>query len=237
MSAIVEATVPADQFALGRTFSREPDAEFRTVRLVAHRPKHVMPFLWADHAETDRLTATVKRDDSVRAVDRLSEVDGACLLRIEWGARTQALVSALEEVNASVLDASGYDGSWQLQLFFPDHGRDTAIHEIADSLGADLSINRINCLAESPMYGSLGLTERQYETVVSAYDAGYYDIPRTVSLTELAEDFDVTHQALSERLRRAHGTVITNELYHSVDQCASAVPPRCAAKTISDVHQ
>lgn len=236
MSTIVEATVPANQFALGQTFVREPNAEFRTVSLVADGPGQVMPFLWADHNETDRLTRVIERDDSVRSVDQLSELGGACLLRIEWGSRTRTLVSTLNEANASILEASGYDGSWQLQLFLPDHDRTAAIHELGDAPSVDISIDHINCLSESPTYGSLGLTERQYETVVTAYNAGYYDVPRTVSLAELAEDFDVTHQALSERLRRAHGTLITNELYHRTHQCESAVSPRCAAKTTSEIN-
>ncbi|WP_058991385.1 hypothetical protein [Haloarcula sp. CBA1127] len=60
MSTIVEATVPANQFALGQTFVREPSAEFRTVSLVADGPGRVMPFLWADHNETDRLTEVIE---------------------------------------------------------------------------------------------------------------------------------------------------------------------------------
>lgn len=236
MSAIVEATVPADQFALGRTFTLEPDAAFRTVGLVAHERGQVMPLLWSEHEETDRLIGVIKRDHSVRTVNRLSDVDGACLLQIDWGSPTRGLVSTLDEANASILNASGYHGSWQLQLFFPDHHRRAAIHEFgADTVG-DLSIDRIHCLSESAADGSLGLTERQHETVVTAYNAGYYDVPRTVSLTELAEEFDVSHQALSERLRRAHGTMVTNELYHRVRQSESPVSPRCAARTVSDVR-
>lgn len=36
---------------------------------------------------------------------------------------------------------------------------------------------------------------------------GYYDVPRTVTLTELADSLDVSHQGLSERLRRAHANL------------------------------
>lgn len=237
MSTIVEATVPANQFALGRTFVREPEAEFRTISLVAHDSSHVMPFLWTDHSEIDRLVRVIERDNSVRSVDRLSEGTGTCLLQIDWGSRARILVSTLDDANASVLDASGYDGSWQFQLFLPDHDRAAAIHEIGDFTHVDLSINNVNCISESPTYGALGLTERQYETLVTAYNAGYYTVPRTITLSELAAEFDVTHQALSERLRRAHGTLITNELFHRTHQCESAVSPRCAAKTLSEVRQ
>jgi hypothetical protein len=54
-----------------------------------------------------------------------------------------------------------------------------------------------------------------------------------VSQAELGSEFDVSHQALSERLRRAHRTIITNALYHKVHPHEHAVSGRCTAKAIA----
>lgn len=48
------------------------------------------------------------------------------------------------------------------------------------------------------------LTVLQKETLELALDQGYYDVPKKASLHDLAADLGVSHQALSERLRRAH---------------------------------
>ena len=56
------------------------------------------------------------------------------------------------------------------------------------------------------------LTKTQYETVVTAYELGYFDVPRKVTLKELAAELDVSHQALSERLRRSHAALVDAEL-------------------------
>lgn len=51
--------------------------------------------------------------------------------------------------------------------------------------------------------GQFGLTSKQYEALTTAYERGYYQVPRETDLQKLAEELDISHQALSERLRRA----------------------------------
>lgn len=226
MSTIVEATVPADQFALSDTFFRVPAVEFRVVRLVAHGFEDVLPFLWADCDDPGRLRSVLERDRTVRSVDILTTDGEECLIRLEWDSRVRALVSILEDEDASILDASGYDDTWHFQIFFPDHDVVARTYQCCKDQGIDISIDRLSRLSEAAEYGSLGLTEPQYETLLSAYELGYYDVPRAVNQAELATHFDVSHQALSERLRRAHQTVITNALYHKIHRRDHAVSPR-----------
>ena len=45
------------------------------------------------------------------------------------------------------------------------------------------------------------------------YQEGYYDVPRALELQELADKLDVSHQSLSEQLRRGHETLIASTLY------------------------
>jgi predicted DNA binding protein len=58
--------------------------------------------------------------------------------------------------------------------------------------------------------GSHGLTEKQHRALTLALDAGYYEVPRRANAVQLAEELDISHQSLSEQLRRAHGTVVTD---------------------------
>jgi len=48
-----------------------------------------------------------------------------------------------------------------------------------------------------------GLTPPQREALRTAYEMGYFEIPRTASLAEVAAKLDITASSLSERLRRA----------------------------------
>ncbi len=69
-----------------------------------------------------------------------------------------------------------------------------------------------------------GLTPVQRETLLLAVDRGYYAIPRECTTLELAEELDISDQAVTERLRRAIVTVVKNTVQFSDSQ-----PPRSGA--------
>lgn len=52
------------------------------------------------------------------------------------------------------------------------------------------------------------LTPIQRETLVRAVAAGYYTVPRRVSLSALSKRFDVSQSAVSQRLRTAEATLV-----------------------------
>ncbi len=56
------------------------------------------------------------------------------------------------------------------------------------------------------------LTEKQRHTLEVALELGYFETPRDITLKELAAELDITHQALSERLRRATAALATAAL-------------------------
>lgn len=63
--------------------------------------------------------------------------------------------------------------------------------------------------------GELTLSECQREAMRRAYETGYYEVPREASLERDAEDLQVSHQALSERLRRGHRNLVKIRLCES----------------------
>ena len=52
------------------------------------------------------------------------------------------------------------------------------------------------------------LTDDQYEPLAAAVERGYYDTPRTCTLTELAEAVGLAKSPTSEKLHRAERTVL-----------------------------
>ena len=57
---------------------------------------------------------------------------------------------------------------------------------------------------------STRLTGNQRDTVLTAYQLGYYDVPRGISQGELAGELDVSTSAISQQLRRATGQLIAS---------------------------
>lgn len=56
------------------------------------------------------------------------------------------------------------------------------------------------------------LTKRQEEVMTTAYNTGYYEIPRKISLTDLAGKMKISSSALSELLRRIHRKLVKHYL-------------------------
>nr|WP_084383819.1 helix-turn-helix domain-containing protein [Halalkalicoccus paucihalophilus] len=60
-----------------------------------------------------------------------------------------------------------------------------------------------------------GLTPIQRETLLLAIERGYYEIPRQCTTLKLAEELGVSDQAITERLRRAIVTLVSNTVQFS----------------------
>ncbi|WP_424016415.1 helix-turn-helix domain-containing protein [Halorientalis pallida] len=218
MSTIVEATIPAAEFALHRTLEEGEDVEFEVVRVVEDGTDRAMPFLWASADDLDELPDLLKADPSTQNVELLTELEDESLVRMEWVAHIRVILYILLEENASILSAYGKGREWQFRILFPEHDSVSTTHEFCDEYDIDLTFDSIYELSESLRRGKYGLTEDQYEALLDAYEAGYYDIPREASLTDLAEDREISHQALSERIRRGHGELIETTLRPDPDE-------------------
>jgi len=212
MTTITRATLPADQFALHETLLSVPSAEFDIVRLVAGREDRVMPFLWATADDLDALPPALEADPSTENVEVLSDLDGELLFRLEWTAQIRVILHVIVEERGTVLEGHGKDDRWRLRILFPEHDSVSSTYEFCEEYGIDLELEQISKLTDSFRQGRFGLTESQYVTLVEAYEQGYYSVPREVNLEELAGGLDVSHQALSERLRRGHETLIEHAL-------------------------
>ena len=72
---------------------------------------------------------------------------------------------------------------------------------------ADFRLSRLTRDGESEPPGD-GLTDHQQEALRTAYELGYFDIPRRASLQEVAAELDISASSVSERLRRAQTRLI-----------------------------
>jgi DNA-binding CsgD family transcriptional regulator len=57
-----------------------------------------------------------------------------------------------------------------------------------------------------------GLTDRQREVLETAYEAGYYEVPRTASTDDVATELGVDPSTVAEHLQRAERNLLTSHL-------------------------
>lgn len=208
MSTIAELAIPADAFALRQTLEAAADLNVEVERVVASDPGHVMPYVWfsGDAATLATVDDTLATDPSVDDATRLVARDDESLYRIDWANDVVVMLHALTDADATVLDAYVETGQWQFRVLFPDREALSRTYEFATEQGLPIEILRIHRLEER-RHGRYGLTDPQYESLVAALEYGYYEIPREMDMDELSDELGISHQALSERLRRAHRTL------------------------------
>lgn len=181
-------------------------------------------------------------DDAFEAFDAGLETDptvGAPLRVVDFDDRRlyhlpltrdgrRASVYPLVIDDGSVLqDVTATHEGWFFRAAFPDDAALERFHEFFVERDLEIEIRQLydagECSGAAAGGTQYGLTERQRDVLVAAVDTGYLDIPRSASLAELAEGFDISSNAASERFRRGVRTLIENTVYPD-EETASESP-------------
>lgn len=212
MSIIAEFSVPAEEFALYETLCEVPGMTVEVERVVAHEADCIVPYFWTSGEKYETFERVANDDPSVRDLTKLDEVRDANLYRAEWVEDVETVAYTMTRTGATLLDATGKDGRWTLQLRFDTSEGTTAFQRYLEENELEAELHRLYEPTQPRLDGQPGLTDIQHETLVTALERGYYNTPRDVSMSELAAELGISQQALSKRLRGGHHTLVENSL-------------------------
>lgn len=213
MGTVVDLRVPPDQFALAETLGASPDTTVESVRLAAHGPGEVLPYIWVATPHPDRVDRLLRRDRSTDDVRRLSsDGDDRELYGVDWADDVFDVCGMFLRADGTVLGVQGTSDCWQFRVLFPDRAAVSAAYATWRRRGLDASVERVNGVPQMLDYGGADLSPCQRTTLLTALETDYYDVPREITLDGLADELDISHQALSERLRRGHRNIIETTL-------------------------
>lgn len=207
MATIAEIHVNADETALGESFERLPDLTCELERVV----ESAWPGVWLAGADDEEIAAALEADPTVEEFERVSGDDDRTLYEIEFTKEVCSLVEMLLEEGGTLVSAKAANGRWAIRMRFTDREQLREVYDRLREHGINVDIGHLSELSDSS-WEEIGLTGQQYDSLVAAIKHGYFEIPREISMQELAEELDISHQALSERLRRAYGTLARAEL-------------------------
>lgn len=211
MATILEFEIPIEEFVLEDTLAKLPDVNIEIERVVADDPDRITPYVWARADDFDALEAAIEDDPTVEDLTTLSETNREHSYQIRWQGSIDRLVSLLTRHEGTVTRATGSADGWNFRVLFPNHETLSLAHDCLQDAGFSLSVKAVY-EAKDDGHIQYGLTKTQHDTLVAAFEAGYYNVPRGESLTDLAANLGLSHQALSERLRRATGTLVESTL-------------------------
>lgn len=211
MSVIVEFTVAAGEFELGRVFEVMKDARIELESMVPLGDRAV-PFFWV-YDSLDDDTRTHIRTHA--AVDRLFEVDvfkNRTLFALQWKTQTDEILQGIVRQDGQLLSATGRWDEWEFEVRFPTHDALSAFKDYCEDEDLTLEVTRVYNPSRAGAGKWFGLTSRQRETMMLAVSMGYYDIPRGCTTQEVADRLGISDQAVTERLRRGIATMVSNTL-------------------------
>lgn len=152
-------------------------------------------------------------DETVGDVHLISDSDRKRIYRIDFdrSAMTDFPTKAAN-MGIHLLELWNDGTVWAARLRAVDQSYLSEFGRYCNEVGAELSIRRLylpdSAEAMNTPLPSAILTEAQWEAMIEAFDAGYFDEPRTASLSEVGDRLGISASAVGRRIRRGTATLI-----------------------------
>jgi len=139
--------------------------------------------------------------------------DGSCKQTYVSGDRTPSCVcGTIGEFDCAFDVQEVRNGSLVIGLVVPDRELLSRIVGALQETGATVRLNRLSHRSDDDdvtlEVDATDVTEKQREAVELAVELGYYDRPRDATLSDLAEELDISRSAVSQRLTAVELTLI-----------------------------
>jgi hypothetical protein len=212
VSVIVEFTASSPDISLVPALERLPAVELELVREVGTDPESPFMFIWVSAPDFEAWERALADDETVTDVQRYTELDGRVLYRVRLtGAADVVAYPMWIELGGFLLSGRWADGRWRIRMRFPDREALAACRDWCTDRNVTFDLQRVYSEDERADLSGPTLTPSQREVLEVAAEMGYFEIPRRVSMAEVAAELGISSQAVSERLRRGHR--------HLVEEC------------------
>lgn len=215
--ATLSLTLPRGVW-VGRLTRAHPDVRFRILSAFAGDAAGVALVELVGPA-LDEVLAEMDAFDAVTDLEVLHRGDARVLVQLET-----TLPFLLRPVQDSGIplelpfDIVEGRAAWELTA---SRDRLSALADQLDAFGIRFDVERIR---DDVAPGRV-LTDRQQDLVEVAIDRGYYDTPRTCTLTELADGLGLAVSTCSEILHRAEGRLVKQFVTKDERPLAEAAAP------------
>ncbi|GAA0228565.1 helix-turn-helix domain-containing protein [Haladaptatus pallidirubidus] len=215
MSFIVEIEIPVDAFPLGELIQRYPEAHIELEQLVP-ADDGLLPFFWIRNVSADEIAETEEEEPALESVTVLDDTGEALLCRMTWNRNQPGLQDIIVDGQMTLLGGSGSSDGWHFQFRFATHSAASRLREELSEREIPFEVIRVYSVREM-RERQYDLTSEQYEALVSAHQAGFFGTPRRATLAEIAQELEISPQALSARYRRGLDSLLGSTLYEIDD--------------------
>lgn len=210
MSLIAELRLTDAQMVLLPSLKAAPGMTIeREWATAADRASDPVLFVWASGGDFEQFEAALPDDPTINEHERIDVEDGKRLYRVvvNRDGETTNPSPIDRQTGASRLSIKTTAEGATLKVRLPDREALTEYIDLLRENGFTVKLLRAHPADHVPEQ-EYDLSEKQAEALREALAAGYFEVPRETDLGRLAERFDISEQALSERLRRGISSVL-----------------------------
>lgn len=222
MVIVTEVRFTHENGVLTDTFGRLPDLDATVVRETSTDPGQSVYVLRFDYDGPTDVRAVLEADPSVRDVDPMPGFESQNRWAVQFTEDAKLLNPRVTSEDGFVLDARSSNAGqhprgWHEHWLLPDRETLHDVWQYARDEGFDFEVLEFSDAGRTdPEYpGAAAPTDQQRETLVAAYEQGYFSEPRETSLEGLADSLDLSPTAVSGRLRRGMKALVGMSLVDS----------------------
>jgi predicted DNA binding protein len=217
MATIAEFTVASEAFPLGHLFERIPAITIELDRVVPTNDA-LIPYVWIRNGNFEDIVAAVESHQDLRSMRLVDQADGIGLFRVEWDPDVKGIITCIVETDVALLSGTGTRGEWVFEVRADSAVTISEFQQCCRNYDIDVTLSRLHTVTETDTRGRYNVTPEQQEALLLAFDEGYYDEPREVSLETMAGQLGISRPSLSARLKRGYRNLIRSTLVHRQDE-------------------
>ena len=202
MTTITKIHFSHPDMALAHTIQSLPDGAVRVLPEVATDPEHNMYFIVFEDGVDSEIGGILEADHTVEQAKLMSDYGDQLVYGIMFTDDAKLIAPKVTEVGGMSLDARSFSDGWIERWQLPNREVLAEIWEYARDNSFTFDVLELHQISEREHDDGYGLTAEQHEALVTAYERGYFDEPRGISLVELADELEISPAAASGRLRR-----------------------------------
>jgi predicted DNA binding protein len=204
-------TIPADQFPLGTLFKQLPGVTVELERIIPAQ-NIVIPYFWVRGRVVEDIEDAFHDHPGVKKIRLIDSVKDEYLFSVEWTLEYDGVLSTLMETGVPLIKAVGTNEGWTFDIRGDDRRDIAAFQERCREKDISITLTKLHALTPIDSETEAALTDTQQEALVLAYERGYFNTPRDVTMADLGDELGISQQAVASRLRRGISAILGSTL-------------------------
>jgi predicted DNA binding protein len=204
--------VEHSDIVLTKTVTYDNSSKVKPVSEAGTDPKSGRFLYHVESSDFRRFEDGLRNDHTISGFERVIETtDERAIYSFEYTDEAKTFSPVISLANGVALDMENEGNAWLITVWMPEREKLVDLWDYAQRNHIDINLLRVNEYA-SIGTTTAGLTESQREALLVAFESGYFEDPRDVTLSDVADTLNISQPAASGLLRRGIKRLILSSL-------------------------